>query len=518
MTGSTRSSSVARAARGWPAHRRAVRRPSASSCDRPAAAPISRLPYTSRTAASLGAARPSDPLKALSCPRGLTSATAVHPPEPLLPDELHRRDSRRQRDRVRSGRAALSCPTSQRSRRTPGAAPSRSSSRTRTGDHDALANPRFPGRRSRVGSPMRSNDATDIETSAKKRTRPKAGHGCARSRRSPALALRAARSASASAATRCSRYGTCSASRRNQIACYFPEIGLFVAGDTLSDIEIPWLDGPPWVYRQKPRKALHWVFEQEQVKHLVPGHNVAHGRADYKRLLRDIDHLLHPRRAKSATHFTLGASLSRRRRNDWPDVRGQGCGYSTNDAHRASVSSRSRAATTEMVSRDDRTKETLRSRPRVSIAATEDRLGRRQARTQTFAVRIAPPPTEAIAGARRRDGLHLYERKRRTASGAPKTWGAKARRPTPIRAPLREHGRRPHRRAAVGRRRERDCSPSAAWTTAARCSVPARGAIEKGASRTSAAAALNSLPCSRSASTSRRASCIDHPNRRARSS
>jgi glyoxylase-like metal-dependent hydrolase (beta-lactamase superfamily II) len=67
-----------------------------------------------------------------------------------------------------------------------------------------------------------------------------------------------------------------------------------MAGDLLSDIEIPWLEGPPWVYRAS-LKTLHWLFEQEDVRVLVPGHGpVAHGRTNgYRRLLRDMDYLVH---------------------------------------------------------------------------------------------------------------------------------------------------------------------------------------------------------------------------------
>lgn len=124
----------------------------------------------------------------------------------------------------------------------------------------------------------------------------------------------------------------------SQIACYFPEIGLFVAGDTLSDIEVPWLDGPPWVYRRS-LQALHWVFEQEQVRHLVPGHgSVARGRTDaYKRLLRDIDYLLHLE-GEVGNAFTLGASLEETQdRLAKMSYVGKDAAYSMNDVHRANV-------------------------------------------------------------------------------------------------------------------------------------------------------------------------------------
>ena len=77
------------------------------------------------------------------------------------------------------------------------------------------------------------------------------------------------------------------------LAFWLPGPGVLVAGDLLSDIEIPWLDGPPWVYRGS-LKTLHWLFEQEDVRVLVPGHGpVAHGRRNgYRRLLRDMDYLV----------------------------------------------------------------------------------------------------------------------------------------------------------------------------------------------------------------------------------
>jgi glyoxylase-like metal-dependent hydrolase (beta-lactamase superfamily II) len=78
------------------------------------------------------------------------------------------------------------------------------------------------------------------------------------------------------------------------LALWLPEHGILAAGDLLSEVEIPWLDAPPWVYRSS-LQSLHWLFEQEDVRVVVPGHGpVAHGRANgYRRLLRDLDYLLH---------------------------------------------------------------------------------------------------------------------------------------------------------------------------------------------------------------------------------
>lgn len=79
----------------------------------------------------------------------------------------------------------------------------------------------------------------------------------------------------------------------SHLAFWFPDQRLLAAGDLLSDIEIPWLDAAPWVYR-RTLTQLHWVLEQEDVRVMVPGHGTpALGRVDaYRRLLRDLDYLL----------------------------------------------------------------------------------------------------------------------------------------------------------------------------------------------------------------------------------
>lgn len=78
----------------------------------------------------------------------------------------------------------------------------------------------------------------------------------------------------------------------NHLSLWLPDEGVLMAGDLLSAIEIPWLDGPPWVYRST-LKQLHWLYEQEDVRVTVPGHGpLAHGRvAGYRRLLHDLQYL-----------------------------------------------------------------------------------------------------------------------------------------------------------------------------------------------------------------------------------
>ncbi len=79
----------------------------------------------------------------------------------------------------------------------------------------------------------------------------------------------------------------------SHLAFWFPHERVLAAGDLLSDIEIPWLDAAPWVYR-RTLDQLHWLLEQEDVRWMVPGHgSPAAGRLEaYRRLLRDLDYLI----------------------------------------------------------------------------------------------------------------------------------------------------------------------------------------------------------------------------------
>jgi glyoxylase-like metal-dependent hydrolase (beta-lactamase superfamily II) len=122
------------------------------------------------------------------------------------------------------------------------------------------------------------------------------------------------------------------------LALWFPETGVLAAGDLLSDIEIPMLDAPPWVYRNS-LKALHWMFEQEDVRVLVPGHGpVAHGRvAGYRRLLRDLDYLLHLEEAVGRA-WKAGHSLEQARAElAAMEYLGKDAAYAMNDVHADNV-------------------------------------------------------------------------------------------------------------------------------------------------------------------------------------
>jgi glyoxylase-like metal-dependent hydrolase (beta-lactamase superfamily II) len=122
------------------------------------------------------------------------------------------------------------------------------------------------------------------------------------------------------------------------LALWLPDSGVLAAGDLLSDIEIPMLDAPPWVYRNS-LKSLHWLFEQEDVRLLVPGHGpVAHGRtAGYRRLLRDLDYLLHLEEAVDRA-WKAGQSLEQARAElAAMDYLGKNADYAMNDVHAENV-------------------------------------------------------------------------------------------------------------------------------------------------------------------------------------
>jgi len=124
----------------------------------------------------------------------------------------------------------------------------------------------------------------------------------------------------------------------SQVALHVPELGLLVSADTLSDIEIPWLEGPPWVYRRS-LTALHWIFEQEDVRFLVPGHGtIAYGRVEgYRRVLRDIDYLLHLEQ-RVGEAFRRGDSLDAAQAElAQMDYLGKDAAYSMNHVHHGNV-------------------------------------------------------------------------------------------------------------------------------------------------------------------------------------
>ena len=124
----------------------------------------------------------------------------------------------------------------------------------------------------------------------------------------------------------------------NHLSLWLPEHGVLVAGDLLSAIEIPWLDGPPWVYRAT-LKQLHWLYEQEDVRVTVPGHGpLAHGRLDgYRRLLRDMDYLaILEERVRDAWRRGLSLEATRQELATM-DYTGRDAAYSMNEVHADNV-------------------------------------------------------------------------------------------------------------------------------------------------------------------------------------
>ncbi len=124
----------------------------------------------------------------------------------------------------------------------------------------------------------------------------------------------------------------------SQIALFDPATGTFLAADMLSDIEIPWLDAPAWVYRGT-LKALHEVFEREEVRRRVPGHGpVAIGRVDaYRRLHRDLRYLLELEDQVRAVLARGGSLDEAQAACATMDYVGKDAAYSMNDVHRGNV-------------------------------------------------------------------------------------------------------------------------------------------------------------------------------------
>lgn len=124
----------------------------------------------------------------------------------------------------------------------------------------------------------------------------------------------------------------------SQLATYLPESGVLLAADMLSDIEIPWLEAPSWIYR-RGLTTLHWLFEQEDVRVLVPGHGpLAFGRIEgYRRLLRDIDYLVRLERSVR-TLYERGATLDAAQDElASMDYLGKGAPYAMDEVHRGNV-------------------------------------------------------------------------------------------------------------------------------------------------------------------------------------
>jgi glyoxylase-like metal-dependent hydrolase (beta-lactamase superfamily II) len=124
----------------------------------------------------------------------------------------------------------------------------------------------------------------------------------------------------------------------SQVTIHLPERRLLFAADLLSDLEIPWLDRAPAVFR-RTLERLAALVTGGAVETLVPGHGtVAHGaQAALERVRRDLGYLdaletgvLEARRAgltREETQARLAAL----------DYLGKGAAYPMDDVHRENV-------------------------------------------------------------------------------------------------------------------------------------------------------------------------------------
>ena len=120
----------------------------------------------------------------------------------------------------------------------------------------------------------------------------------------------------------------------SQITVHLPDRGLLIAGDLLSDLEIPWLDREPAVYRATLR-ALLPLARGGGIGTLVPGHGtIAHGPEVIERIHRDLGYLdaleSGVREARRAG-LTLEEAQARLAALDYL---GKGAAYPMDDVHR----------------------------------------------------------------------------------------------------------------------------------------------------------------------------------------
>ena len=124
----------------------------------------------------------------------------------------------------------------------------------------------------------------------------------------------------------------------SQLTVHVPALRLLVAGDMLSDIEIPWLDREPAVQR-RTLAALLPLAESGAVETLVPGHGpLARGRAAVlERLHRDLGYLdALESGVREARRAGLGLEETRERLAAL-DYVGRGAAYSMDEVHRENV-------------------------------------------------------------------------------------------------------------------------------------------------------------------------------------
>ncbi len=124
----------------------------------------------------------------------------------------------------------------------------------------------------------------------------------------------------------------------SQVTLHLPALGLLLAGDMLSDLEIPWLDREPDAYR-RTLAALLRLAEDGAFEILIPGHGaIGHGRAAVlARLRRDLGYLAALEegvRAARAAGLGLEATQERLAAMEYT---GKGAAYPMDDVHRGNV-------------------------------------------------------------------------------------------------------------------------------------------------------------------------------------
>jgi hydroxyacylglutathione hydrolase len=124
----------------------------------------------------------------------------------------------------------------------------------------------------------------------------------------------------------------------SQVTVHLPERGLLIAGDLLSDLEIPWLDREPAAYRRALERIAALATAGE-IETLVPGHGaIARGRtAVLQRLHRDLGYL---DALESGVREARQAGLAleeAQARLAALDYLGKGAAYPMDDVHRENV-------------------------------------------------------------------------------------------------------------------------------------------------------------------------------------
>ncbi len=124
----------------------------------------------------------------------------------------------------------------------------------------------------------------------------------------------------------------------SQITAHLPARRLLLAGDLLSDLEIPWLDREPAAYR-RTLERIEALASAGEIETLVPGHGaIARGRAVVlERLHRDLGYLDSlEAEVRAARRAGLAVEEAQARLASM-DYVGKGAAYPMDDVHRENV-------------------------------------------------------------------------------------------------------------------------------------------------------------------------------------